>query len=253
MDRDNQNTRTPYTKIAPIYDMVMSHVNYKTWARYIRSFYTMRGSKVKSIIDLACGTGSLLEKLTDKRRQYYGSDLSIAMLHVAHSKKKLKRVPFIAADFRSLPYKSDQFDLALNLYDSINYLIEDEQVEEAFNEIHRILKKGGLFIFDVVTPYVCRREFSPYHEVDYAGNTGFERNSWFDENEQMQYNLFDIMLDEEKYREIHKQKIRPVLNWQDLLAASPFKVLQILGDFSYHQYKETAERVHFICKKVTHD
>lgn len=247
---EGNQDRAPYTHIAMLYDEVMNHVNYRMWSRYVRTFFSLRGKKVRRVIDLSCGTGNLLAHFAQRRRQYVGSDISWPMLRQANQKAKLKDVPFICADFRQLPFAPAYFDVALILYDSINYVLDAGDILKIFTEVADILEADGLFIFDVVTPEVCRKEFSPYHETMYRNDHGYERKSWFDEQEQMQYNEFAIVWQHETKTELHKQKIRTLEEWQELLAESPFKTLKMLSDFSYRKLKPYSKRVHFICKKA---
>ena len=48
-----------YTELAPIYDYVMRHVNYRKWAEYVSTLFQFVGVEVNTILDVACGTGTL--------------------------------------------------------------------------------------------------------------------------------------------------------------------------------------------------
>jgi len=53
---------------------------------------------------------------------------------------------------RDLRFK-ERFDLVTCWFDSLNYLLEEEDLERTFDGVYRALKKGGFFIFDVNTIY----------------------------------------------------------------------------------------------------
>jgi ubiquinone/menaquinone biosynthesis C-methylase UbiE len=237
-------------KIAPFYDYIMDHVNYKIWARYIKSLLFYYNKQAKTIIDLSCGTGSLLIYLDSKKWCLCGSDLSAAMLEEAKMKKEIKHIPLLCSDINRLSIKENKFDAALILYDSINYLIEDEQINNFFKEAAAILNDKGLLIFDVVTPYTCKKEFMDYHESKSWGKDSYKRHGWFLYKYNMQYNEFIITVDGKKYKELHQQKIRPVEEWKELINKSPFEMLRSLNNFSFRNAHKTSERIHFVCRKM---
>ncbi|MCD4693365.1 MAG: class I SAM-dependent methyltransferase [Calditrichales bacterium] len=243
-------TAAPYDKIAPFYDYIMDHVNYKIWARYIKSLLFYYNKQAKTIIDLSCGTGSLLKYLDSKKWRLYGSDLSAAMLEEAKKKKEIMHIPLWCSDINRLSIKENKFNAALILYDSINYLIEDEQINNFFKEAAAILNDNGLLIFDVVTPYTCKKEFVNYHESKSWGKDSYKRHGWFLYKDNMQYNEFIITVNGKKYKELHQQKIRPEAEWKELINKSPFEMLRALNNFSFRNAHKTSERIHFVCRKM---
>lgn len=241
---------SPYEGIAKYYDELMDHVDYKQWAEYIKTIFSLHDKKIKSLVDMSCGTGSLLVPLSKSRIHLTGSDNSFRMLQLAKEKTKDSDIHFIAADFRKLPFLDKKFDAALVMYDSVNYLLKEKEVQLFLSEAYRILKKHGLLIFDVVTPYTCSKYFRNYHVQEFDENgDGYERKSWFDEKKSLQYNEFHINYDNETFFERHKQRIRSVEHWADLLKQSLFADFTVFGDFTFMPAKKKSERVHFICEK----
>ena len=49
----------PYQAIAGLYDRIMDHVDYEAWAGYIDTLFTRFHPGVRSVLETACGTGSL--------------------------------------------------------------------------------------------------------------------------------------------------------------------------------------------------
>lgn len=220
------------------------------WANYIKTLLAHAGINQGSIIDLSCGTGSLLSFFKQRKTPRFGSDLSFAMLNRARTKRSLKSVSFCNADFRHIPFKPASFDVALVLYDSINYLTDDEMVINFFREADSILKADGVLIFDVVTPYLCQTVFRNYSESHMESATnGYKRHSWFEAREQVQYNEFTIQYNGKMYHELHRQKIRPIENWIDIIEKSPLRSVGVYANFSMHRYHLRSERAHFVCCK----
>lgn len=238
----------PYSALARYYDQIMEHVNYRQWANYIKILFRYSNRSVRTVGDLACGTGSLLRYMGGFKRKAFGFDLSLAMLKVAQ--KKLTRSPLACANFLQVPVKPLSFDAVLILYDSINYLHSDDEIRRLFSEVHGILRSGGIFIFDVVTPHLCSTVFRHYEEegmLDEANR--YWRRSYFVPERQMQVNQFRIWINGRLYEEEHQQKIWDLEHWQTLAAESPFKLIKIFSNFSLNSAHENSERAHFVLVK----
>lgn len=240
----------PYSKIAPFYDEIMEHVNYKQWAKYIKTILSLYQHKPKTIIDLSCGTGSLFKHLKSTKWKIFGNDLSFEMLELVQEKVGSEPIPIFCSDFRNLPIRQNSFDLALVLYDSVNYVIGDDQVLPFFDEIYSILKNNGLFIFDAVTPYICKKAFSDYSEKKFWGDLGYKRSAWYIDGEDHQYNEFHVQISRKTYKETHIQKIRSIDEWKKFLENSKFNLLSIYNNFSLNKVHKKTERAHFVCKKT---
>jgi len=247
---DKRKKVQPYEGLAGYYDELMEHVNYKQWSRYIKSIFSRQHKRVRSLIDLSCGTGSHLTALGASRRVLFAADNSLPMLKQAKSKNPDRVSGFINADFRRLPFCSNKFDAVVSLYDSVNYLLKDRDVLLFLQETLRILNSGGLLIFDVVTPYTCIKFFKDYHEENFdEQNNGYERRSWFDARRAVQHNRFRLKHEGRVLQEEHKQRIRSIEEWSGLVDGVPFNERVQFGDFTLLPPKETAERVHFVCRK----
>ena len=239
----------PYSKIAPLYDTIMTHVNYKLWAKHIGLIMAMYQMKPRRMIDLSCGTGSLLSHLVAPKRKIFGSDRSLGMIKQAGFKLTKNFAALCCCDFLKISVKARSVDVALVLYDSINYIIEEEQVGLFFREVYDLLDDGGLFIFDVVLPYICRKAFANYSETNVSNGNGYERKAWYNDPDSMQFNEFRIFDQGNEYCELHTQKIRSIEEWRDLLKDSPFENVSIFSNFSMSKVHKKSERAHFVCQK----
>lgn len=240
----------PYSKLALYYDRVMNHVDYKKWAKYIKTILSHYYQTPKNIVELACGTGEIFKHLKSNKWALYGGDQSHSMIVMGQEKKQDQPWHFFCADFCNAPIKKETFDVALILYDSVNYIIDDSNINRMFKEISRLLKNGGIFIFDVVTPYICKTAFKDYTEREFWGKSGYTRKSWFNEDESIQYNEFEIYVNNHIYKEQHQQKIRYMEEWVHHINKSPLKLLAAYHNFSLRKAKNKSERIHFICRKL---
>jgi len=243
-------TIEPYTKLALIYDRLMDHVDYLHWSNYILKLINQSPGKINTLIDLSCGTGSLITYLSKNISNVYGCDNSIEMIQEAREKMTIYPGNIFLNDIRNMAIKENRFDCTLVLYDSLNYIIEDVSLEKFFSEIHRILKKGGIFIFDVVSEQHCMEHYRDYHESEYWGDDGYSRHSFYDPQNGYQFNEFRIVIKGQTFIEKHKQRIYEIDYLKSALVDKAFKIIGTHTDFSNDNLSENAGRIHFQCMKL---
>ncbi len=150
---------TNYGVFALYYDRLTKNVNYPGYARRVDSIIKTRKPDSDSVIDAACGTASLGIELFRLGYKVYGADISENMINSA--KRKFAEIfpdstPLLSVqDIRFL--KLPQCDAAVCSLDAVNHLGGIDDVKRCFVSVRRCLKPGGLFIFDVNTPYKHRR------------------------------------------------------------------------------------------------
>lgn len=149
-----KKSNLPYSTIARYYDELMYDVDYAGWVDYIlRIFrrYNLRGTKV---LDIACGTGIVAGYFAKYRYDITGIDLSEAMLEVAQERvqSKYPQTQFIQADMTQFDLR-EHFDAVICLYDSLNYLLKESQLQKAYQCAYNHLRPGGLYIFDMNTEF----------------------------------------------------------------------------------------------------
>ncbi len=242
-----------YDALAPIYDRLMSHVEYEEWVDLIKRVVARYGnSRFPRIFELGAGTGVLGSTLVKMGYSYIGSDLSLPMCHQAHS---IRNLPVCTADARFLPVKT-KFDLVLFLYDGINYLRTVDDFAVLFQSVAKMLSPGGLFLFDITTEANSLRHFSEYLDFEDYGDFSFVRHSYYDDNTCIQHNDFTIykQSDEnprlfEKFKERHRQRVYPVSAIEQVIPAEHFNILGIWDGYSFKRYSPRSERIHFLLRK----
>jgi len=237
----------PYEKLAIIYDQLMSHVNYKKWADYIIHLFQYTDKKVKSIVDISCGTGSLLRQIDNKRYHYWGCDLSFPMVKQAQT--KFNQNIFIINDVNQVALKSNKFDAVLFLYDSLNYLQDEKQLNSLFREVNRILVNDGIFIFDIITDLLCKTHYKNFEEEENWEDSGYIRHSFYDEIKHIQHNDFRIRIKENIFFESHLQHVFSEKQISDAIKNNGFELTAHMDDFSFHQSDDDSERIHYVCTK----
>lgn len=154
-----------FSEIAPFYDRIMEHVNYDRWFMITTDLAQMLPKSFRHM-DLACGTGTLLKRLRRAGWNSVGADLSPSMLHTGT--RAGPAFPAVAADMRALPFV-DCFNYVTCLFDSINFLLEDQGLCGAFEQIAGALMNGGVFYFDAVTERMVTQHFEGQEWVENNG------------------------------------------------------------------------------------
>jgi ubiquinone/menaquinone biosynthesis C-methylase UbiE len=108
----------------------------------------LKEQKVKTVLDMTCGTGSQVFYLTERGYEVVGSDFSPALLDIARRKAKEmnRNITFINGDMRKV--KAGKFDAVITIFNAIGHLIKAD-FEKALQNIHANLKDDGIYIFDI--------------------------------------------------------------------------------------------------------
>ncbi len=246
-----------YETFADIYDLVMRDVDYDTWSQHVIALCECYNIHVKKILDLACGTGSMLLHHAAQGYDVVGMDLSKAMLR--HAKVKLNRegyhIPLYSAPMNKFPRLrlARDFDLITCLYDSLNYILDEKEVIDCFEESFKHLRPGGAFIFDVTTEYNLLHNFAGY---TFAEN--FEHASYIWENE---YDIVKKICKSKvtifhekrgkyiKTVEMHTQRVYSVPDLVEMLDGVGFEIMGTFHNLTETPVKEKCERIHFVCQK----
>jgi len=207
----------PYNKLAQIYDDVMKHVDYFVWGQFILAALLDEGLPVPSeyvsasVLDCACGTGIIGVQFALMGFDVECADASADMIAAGRARVAgMKKSPeFRVQRFQELS-AVDQFDAVICSYDSINYLLDQAELENFLARVWRSLKPGGLFVFDICTEYNSLRYFANhifhYETAEYR----VRRESYFVKKEQIQENRFWISFNDEPdvvFHEVHRQKV----------------------------------------------
>ena len=137
-----------YSVLADIYDKIYGKKMYHNYAQFVLRNLDDYGIQDADVLDVGCGTGSLIALLQKKVKSCEGVDSSRNMIKIA--KAKNPHVAFKCADMTSFSMKR-RFDVALCTFDAINYVETLLLLRKTFTNIKKHLKKGGLFIADFNT------------------------------------------------------------------------------------------------------
>jgi len=249
----------PYEMLAPIYDQVMSHVNYAAWADFVLDILTDHGLPSQFddpsplLLEAACGTGSMAIKAALRGYDIDAFDSSPQMIEVAERKSRDMEQPprFRIADFFELDSR-ERYDAILCLYDSVNYITQPDRVMGLFRLVKQALKRKGLFLFDVCTEYNSLSHFASNEQDERLEGFSYRRVMKYFPQDKTQENLFFIKRDEtpEKvFVERHLQKIYDLHVIRSQVERAGMRILEETDDIIRKPPHEKSLRVHFLCKR----
>lgn len=119
--------------------------------------------KVKTVLDMTCGTGVQVEYLLKKGYKVTASDLTKEMLDIA--KKKFPNIEFHQGDMRTAKY--GEFDAVITIFCAIGHLTK-EDFEKAIKNISNNLNKNGIYIFDIFNMDFMKKNFVNHEFIDVA-------------------------------------------------------------------------------------
>lgn len=240
-----------YVTLAPIYDKIMSHVRYDDWVGLIKRVIQEYAAVADPmVLEIGGGTGMLGAKL-GRAFRYIGSDLSMSMCRQA--RPRCNR--FLCANGLDLPLKTS-FDLVLFLYDGINYLARLSDYRRLFLEIHKRLRHGGLFLFDITTRINSLTHFDEFVDFEDFDTYYYIRHSYYDKVDRTQHNEFTIFRrvqgNPAYFDKSHEHHIQWVFDAEEVFRAVPEDLFDVVGmwdGFSLKKYSSRSERIHFLLRK----
>ena len=243
-----------YEFLAGSYDQLTADVRYRAWADCLERHFRRCPIPVHTVLDLACGTGSLTAELALRGYEMIGADRSAEMLAVAA--EKCRGLPGEAPIFLHQPMeKLDLYgtvDACVCCLDSVNY-VRPAALRRAFSRVRLFLNPGGLFVFDVKTPQalegadgqvfldetgdtycVWRAEYAPRRRVLTYGMDIFrlrEDGSW------------------DRGQEVHEEYAYTPEELESALDGAGFADIRRWGDKKLRPPRPGEERIFFTARK----
>ncbi len=246
-----------YAAFAAFYDRLTGNVDYTGLAGYLRDLFIRYGGAMPgTVLDLACGSGSLsLELAADA--EVVGVDASSDMLALAADKVVSRGRPilFLRQDMRFLDLYGT-VEGAVCVLDSLNHLLCTADIRAVLRRLRLFLEPGGLFIFDVNTPFKHRVVLGDQAFVLEEGDLCCVwRNRYIPRTCEVAMTLdffcqtgagglYERLTDEVRERAYSEGTLRR------LLAEEGFETLAVVGDRSFLPPKPEEERLVFVTRNT---
>lgn len=142
-----------YTFFAEAYDSTSEPDFSVEMAEYVLSQIKAEfGETVNSVLDLSCGVGTACIFFAKNGKKVLGVDLSREMIERASIRAEQEEVDLNLSvqDMRSF-YSEERVDLVTSMYDSLNFMLTEDELRVTFERVHAALNENGFFVFDVYT------------------------------------------------------------------------------------------------------
>ena len=161
-----------FIDLARYYDPIMREIDYDRWLVVSTLVAELLDRRAFTHVDLACGTGTLLKRLVQLGWNSVGVDLSHSMLRQAHKGPYAAQVA--AADLCDLPF-SGPFNYVTCVFDSLNFLLDLDQLRRAMEQVSSFLAQDGIFYFDVITERMVTEHFA---DMKWSEDNGRFSTTW---------------------------------------------------------------------------
>jgi SAM-dependent methyltransferase len=146
---------TSYERFGEFYDAVMG--DRRAAAEQVVEFIRAAKPDAKNVLELGCGTGSILKWLQDAY-EVSGLDISRKMLSIA-DRKVPRRAKLYRQDMVGFRING-RFDVIICVFDSINHVRRFSDWKKVFAAARHHLSPGGCFIFDINTQRKLERHIA---------------------------------------------------------------------------------------------
>lgn len=234
-----------YTSFAKVYDTFMDETPYEAWAERIREMIEKYGvSKPSSskrslsevsaagrssdrkdggkvsalesernlVLELGCGTGTMTEHLASFGYDMIGVDSAEEMLSIAMEKRAESGhgILYLLQDMREFELYST-VGTVVSVCDSLNYLLEEEELLQTFKQVDNYLYPGGIFVFDFNTVYKYAQVIGDATIAENREDCSFIWENFYHSGEEInEYDLTLFVQEEEglyrKFTETHYQR-----------------------------------------------
>jgi SAM-dependent methyltransferase len=241
-----------FTHVAPWYDALMEGVPYEQWVRYIEELLEEYGHEPDTVLDLACGTGSVSRLLARKGYHVVGVDGSPGMIDEARRITRDPTVEYVCQRMEQLSLDRG-FDLAVSLFDSLNYLTDPADLARCFFQVARHLESGGLFIFDMNGVYAfeadlfTQESYGKDRPIEYSWRSRYDpltRICTVD----MEFTVHRGDLKEE-FREVHVQRAYDVEEVNSMLRSAGLEPLADYHAYTLNPTRRRSDRIFWVCRR----
>ena len=245
-----------YDFLAGCYDRLTYDVDYAAWADYIEEHFRKKGIPGKTVLDLACGTGSLTFELAQRGYEMIGVDLSPEMLSEAMEKDMggVEIPPMFLCQSMDKLDLYGTIDACVCCLDSVNYVTDRRKLQKAFQRVHLFLMPGGMFIFDVNTVEKLAGLDGQVF-LDETEDTYCVWRAEYNKRSKLCTYFMDIFrLDEEsglweRGEELHEERAYTVEELTQFLEQAGFREIKVYGERRMSAPRPGEQRIFFVARK----
>ena len=243
-----------YTGFAEFYDLFMDNIPYKEWCDYLISLLKEYNIHNGLVLDMGCGTGNITELLASSGYDMIGIDNSEDMLTAAMDKRYDSGLDilYLLQDMR-------EFELygtvaaAVSICDSMNYILEYDELVTVFKLVNNYLDPQGIFIFDLNTIFKYENMGDTVIAENREEGSFIWENSYFKDKRLNQYDLTIFAKDEDerytKFEETHIQRGYTLDEIKNALKDAGLEFVTSYSAFTREPVKGNEDRIYILAKE----
>ena len=265
-----------YRDFAAVYDEFMDATPYEEWCSRLIDLIKKYGvskpvfmrnaegmsdeelallSERDLVLDLGCGTGTLTELMADAGYDMMGIDMSCDMLQIAMDKQveAERDIMYLCQDMRELELYCT-IGTVICVCDSINYVLEDEEVIETFTRVNNYLYPKGLFIFDFNTNYKYADVIGDATIAENREDCSFIWENYYDEESRInEYDLTVFVKEDEeifrRFQETHYQRGYELQEMLHFVETAGLEFVTAMDADTNGEVTSVTERVLMVCRE----
>lgn len=278
-----------YTGFAQVYDVFMDDTPYEEWCDYLVGLFekyrieervleekTATGNNYEietddcvinenlqqernTILDLGCGTGVLTELLARRGFTMIGIDNAQEMLQIAIEKRDASGLDilYLLQDMRAFELYGT-VGVVVSVCDSLNYLLEEEDVVQTFRLVNNYLYPQGIFVFDFNTVYKYAAVIGDTTIAENREDCSFIWDNYYHEEEQINEYDLTIFVKEagqdgpeiyRKFQETHYQRGYRLEQMKDYIQQAGLLFLEAVDADTHGAVSDSSERIYVVARK----
>ena len=228
----------------------MYDLDYEKIYKFIKEVLGKKSLEPELILEMACGTGGLTEKLA-RDYKIHAFDLSDDMLSVCQNKIRSKNLKLFKQNMVGFSAPAS-YDAIFSVGDSLNYVTDVKDFEAAIKSSYDHLKDGGIFIFDLNTEYKFKN--IPPVTVDEVEDVLYLWENIYDEEKKLNtygVNFFRNIKDNDykRFYEEHLERAYDLSFVKNLLEKTGFKDIEVYDDYEFKEVRDETSRYTFITRR----
>lgn len=243
-----------YTDFALVYDTLMDNTPYERWCEIITGILRRYGIEKELVLDLGCGTGTLTELLAKEGYDMIGVDFSEEMLNRAMEKREESglQILYLLQDMREFELYGT-VKAVVSVCDSLNYLLEEDDIIETFRLVNNYLDPQGLFIFDFNTVHKYRDVIGDTTIAENRDDCSFIWENYYHEEERInEYDVTFFIKEGELFRrfeETHYQRGYTAEEMRVYLEKAGLEFVSMQDADTLLEVTEESQRVYMVARE----
>ena len=243
-----------YTGFAGVYDLLMDETPYRQWCENVVHELEKYGICDGLLLDLGCGTGTMTELLAARGFDMIGLDCSEEMLNIAFDKRAQsgQDILYLIQDMRCFELYGT-VRAVVSVCDSLNYLLEEEDLVSCFRLVSNYLDPAGIFFFDFNTRYKYETVIGDSVIAENREDCSFIWENYFDPGDGInEYDLTVFVKKQElfeRFQEVHFQRGYTLEEIKSLIVRSGLSFVRAFDADTLGEVTAQSERIYCVAQE----